>query len=321
MSNILVLGASGYIGARLSYLLAHDGNRVTALCYPEPPNDKEWLAAMEKVIVGDVTSDNVIDEITNQKYDSAIHLISLDQYDSNKQPAIVNSINVMPVWNVLEAFKTKKTLKQFIYFSTIHVYGRIANIDIEEKETPSPVSAYGLTHLLAENINNMYQQTTEIDCVNIRLSNSYGSPLFGCKGCWSLAVNDFCRSAYENKKISLTSNGSALRDFIHYKDIFNAIKQVIGRTSTKSKNNTFHLSSGSTRTIFQIAQEVQRVFQKRYGQQIPIVLPLNMKPPQNSSSVYIIHNERLKSLGFEVQYAIEEGINELFDFLEKGGKN
>ena len=63
---------------------------------------------MKEVVVGDITSDNVIDKITSQSFDVAIHLVSLDHNESNKPPNYVNSINVMPVWNFLEAFKMIK---------------------------------------------------------------------------------------------------------------------------------------------------------------------------------------------------------------------
>ena len=111
MNNILIIGASGYVGARLSLLLAKAGKNVTALCFPNIPNDKDWCSIMKKVIVGDITSEKVIDELTNQTFDVVIHLVSLDHHESNRTPAFVNSINVMPVWNLLESFKIKKTFK------------------------------------------------------------------------------------------------------------------------------------------------------------------------------------------------------------------
>ena len=117
-------------------------------------------------------------KITTQSYDVAIYLVSLDHNDSNKSPEFVNSINVLPVWNLLESFKTKKTLKRFIYFSTIHVYGNIDSKIVEETHNTFPHKAYGLTHLMCENICNMYNLSSEIDCINVRLSNSYGSPFF-----------------------------------------------------------------------------------------------------------------------------------------------
>ena len=55
-----------------------------------------------------------------------INLISLNHHQSNNNPNFVSSINVMPTWNILDSL-SKNGLNKFIYFSTIHVYGEIAN--------------------------------------------------------------------------------------------------------------------------------------------------------------------------------------------------
>ena len=94
--KILIIGASGYIGARLSYLLSINGYEVTSLCYPEIPDNKEWTSLMKKVIIRDITSVETIEEITSESYEVAIHLVSLDHKKSNDSPRLVNSINVLP---------------------------------------------------------------------------------------------------------------------------------------------------------------------------------------------------------------------------------
>ena len=83
MNSVLVIGASGYIGSRLSYELAKRGNRITALCYPEIPENKVWCGMMEKIIVGDISSIKVIEDLTNYSFHSVIHLVSLDHNESN----------------------------------------------------------------------------------------------------------------------------------------------------------------------------------------------------------------------------------------------
>lgn len=314
MSNILIIGASGYIGSRLSYSLAKEGNNITAVCHSGIPTDKEWCNLMNQVVVRDITSKDVIEELTNQYYDTAIHLVSLDHKASNKIPEFVNSVNVMPVWNLLEAFKIKKTLKRFIYFSTIHVYGKLPNDVIDESFISKPINPYALTHLMAENICNMYNLNSDIQCVNVRLSNSYGSPFFKENNCWWLVVNDICRMAFTEKRIVLKSDGSALRDFIHYEDIFNAIKSILSKPSYDE--NTFNISSGKTTSILQLAEKIKHVFLSRCGVILPIILPHNCQVQKELTKTYTISNKKLISTGFKQDFNLEKGINELFDYLE-----
>ena len=63
-----------------------------------------------------------------------------------------------------------KGLKKFIYFSTIHVYGKNQNGFVSENQTITPFNAYALTHALSEEICNYYNRKTEtnvliLDCL------------------------------------------------------------------------------------------------------------------------------------------------------------
>tara|TARA_B100001250_G_scaffold66509_1_gene53026 strand:+ start:48881 stop:49840 length:960 start_codon:yes stop_codon:yes gene_type:complete len=316
MNSVLVIGASGYIGSRLSYELAKRGNRITALCYPEIPENKVWCGIMEKIIVGDISSIKVIEDLTNYSFDSVIHLVSLDHNESNGDPAFVNSINVLPVWNLLHFFQKKQNLKRFIYFSTVQVYGRIPMIVLNEDIKTAPLNHYALTHLMSENINNYYNRSSKIDCINIRLSNSYGSPYFKDSNCWWLVINELCKEAFLKKKLILKSDGSPLRDFIHYKDIIDAIELIINKKSIGESNNTFNLSSGKTFSILDIAKKIQNIFELRYEKKLEIEFKEKGILNSQSTEKYKISNSKIKNLGFVPKINISTGINEMFDYFE-----
>ena len=161
----------------------------------------------------------------------------------------------MPTWNLLEHF-TKNGLEKFIYFSTIHVYGNLPKETITEDYQLQPLNTYGLTHLLSENICNYYNDKTETDCINVRLSNSYGSPVFKENNCWWLVINDLCKTAIENSEIRLQSDGSPQRDFIHGDDIAHACEKIL-------INNTYGkkliLSGNKPTTINQLISILEQI--------------------------------------------------------------
>ena len=89
--KILILGGSGYIGARLTCLLSQKYQDITIL---DLEIDSKLNNSKIKVINLDITKESVIDEITDQYYDVVINLISLDHNKSqNYKPLIVNNIN------------------------------------------------------------------------------------------------------------------------------------------------------------------------------------------------------------------------------------
>jgi len=144
LNKVLITGACGYLGARLCKYLAKDGYRVTAFCRYNPSEYSQWISLMDEVIIGDIRDESTISNLANRNFDVVIHLISLDHHKSESAPNLVSSINVIPTWNLLNKF-TQNGLGKFIYFSTIHVYGKLPKDVIYEDYPPSPLNAYGLT--------------------------------------------------------------------------------------------------------------------------------------------------------------------------------
>lgn len=314
--RVIITGGNGYIGARLSQNLASEGYEVIPICYPSIPESDEWKSKMFEIHIGDLRNENTIALISGLNPDIIIHLVSLDHFESEKDVKYVNDINVLPTWRLLDKC-TKQDLKKFIYFSTIHVYGKLKNTLIQEGHPVKTSNAYGLTHYLSENICDYYNRKASANIITVRLSNSYGSPIFSDNNCWWLAINDLCRNAFKEKKIQLKSDGSPQRDFIHVNDVCRAIKKIIENDSKNIENNIYHISSGETLTILEIAQIIRKVYQNRYKQNLPIITPNNLVLKDDAFfNKYQISNEKLNKIGFAPLIDLQTGINELFDYLE-----
>ena len=318
MKKILIAGACGYIGARLSKYLAERGFLVTAFDSFEPLTQHPWYGLMDEFIKGDIREEKVLKNLSTRQFDAAINLISLDHNQSEQNPPFVASINVLPTWNLLENM-IPSGLDLFIYFSTQQVLGKLPNETIDESFLPNPSNKYGLTHLLSEQIVNYYNKISDTKCINVRLSNGYGSPVFEENNCWWLVINDLCKTAFNKHKIVLTSNGSPQRDFIHISDICKAI-EVLLNGDDKFVKNTFHLTSGKTLTILELAHEVKKVYTKIFKKEVPIYLPDNtisesLKEMPLDGKFHLVNN-RMKNIGFQPEMNLENGIIEIFDYLE-----
>jgi UDP-glucose 4-epimerase len=310
MKKLLVTGGSGYVGSHLCLYLANQGYAVTALCHSKIPEDNNWVSKMDSVIAGDVRDEKLLSELAQNKYDVLIHLVSLDHHHSNGKPSVVSSVNISPVWSLLDVF-SKHGLKKFLYFSTAQVYGIIRNEMVTESHKIKTQNAYGLTHHIGEVICEHYNRTTEVECRIIRLSNSYGAPVFKENNCWWLVVNDLCKMAFVDKAIILKSDGTPLRDFIHSSDMCRGVDAII---KTDEQHLTYNLSSGKTISIMDIAVKVKEVYENRYGEELSISATINTKV--NKQKNYQLDNGLLLSIGFELNGTIEFGINDLFDYLE-----
>lgn len=321
--KIVITGARGYIGARLSEFLSKQGHEIVAVCSSSIPEDKEWTKSIHQFIIGDIRKQETINEIIASNADAIVHLVSLDHHDSELDPNMVSQVNVQPTWNLLQAcnLKENNTVRKFIYFSTIHVYGKNQKGEVTEDRRTTPFNTYGLTHALSEEICNFYAAKSNIECVNIRLSNSYGEPVFFDAKCWSLIVNDLTRSAFENKKIVLRSDGSAIRDFIHYSDICGGVLNLLESNVQSAQNNTIHFSSSVSISMLDVAVEVRKVYKDMYGVEIPIYVNSDelWSPISGEKEVVVdeISNLLARQRGMTFDTPLAEGIKSLFNYLEK----
>lgn len=312
--KILITGATGYLGARMCLHLASCGYKVTALCYPELP-EKEWSSRLYDTVVGDVRDTGLLEKLSEKKYDVLIHLVSLDHHQSTGDPVFVSSVNITPVWDLLNTF-SKSGLNQFIYFSTVHVLGQLPPQIIDETYSLSPLSPYALTHSIGEQICNYYNRISDTKCTVVRLSNSYGAPLFPNNNCWWLVINDLCRMAYKQRKIILHSDGTPMRDFIHGNDVVEAIHRII-EAPENMKSEIFNICSGETLTILELAQLIQEIYNSRYMEKIEIEYKRGKNNDSKVLDRYRLDNSKLCSLGFKFRWDLNKGINDLFDYLEK----
>jgi len=317
MKNILITGSGGYLGARLSKYLAENGNNITAFIKRDVPKNNEWSNLMNDIIVGDIRDEKAVASLTKRNFDIVAHLISLDHHKCEDTPNYISSVNVMPTWNLLDTF-TKRGLDKFILFSTFEVLGKVPLKEIDESVKPKPVNNYGLTHLLSENIVNYFNNKTGTNCINIRITNGYGTPVFKENNCWWLVINDLCKLAHSKQKIQLTSDGSPQRDFIHISDICSAVEILIN-SKIDFKDNMIYVASGETLNILELAHIIKRVYIERYQREIDIYLP--DKSVSNDPNTFMemdkfyVNTKKLRNLGFKPKTELRNGINNIFTYL------
>ncbi|CAM4198186.1 NAD(P)-dependent oxidoreductase [Cytophagaceae bacterium 50C-KIRBA] len=316
--KILITGANGYVGARLAAYFAKQGHQVIPLVRKLDRNHLAWASHMLDVLKGDIKEEETIQRIASIEADVIIHLVSLDHRQSEADPSVVNEVNVLPTWRLLHAC-IPHGLKKFIYFSTAQVYGGKMTGEVNETYPINTGNIYGLTHFLGENICQHFNTNSSCNVISVRLSNSYGSPVFEENNCWWLAINDLCRSAYYQKEIRLLSDGSPQRDFIHGNDVCQALDLLIG-SADKIKDNVYHISSGNTISLLGLACKIQAVYESRFGINLPIYTIhglVDSKQVLDNHPQFMISNQKLQELGFLPQMTLEEGIMELFDYFEQ----
>jgi len=312
--RIFITGGSGYLGARLSQYLSKKKHNVSILCHSSPPKNEQWLKLINEIIIGDITDNEIINRITSKKPEIIIHLVSLNQIDSENNRDAVD-INVNPIFKLLKQSKSYN-LKKFIYFSTIHSQSLKKNnkdLRLINNKMDVPDTIYGLTHLLSEKICLYFDDKLDTDCFILRIANSYGEPIFKDSNCWDLVINNLVKTAYLEKKIILKSDGKAERSFIHFLDVCKYVNKIITNKS-KNKEKIRIVSSDIFYTILEIGILIKKVYKERYLINLPIFL--NNFILLEKKDELAISNSKLKNRKYNEYINIKTRINELFSYLE-----
>lgn len=305
--KVLITGGFGNLGSYIVKHLINLNYEVTILTRREK---YKFENLKYKVVECDITNLEELKSKLNYDFDFCVHCASFNEFFLENYAKKALEINTLGTRNLLEVLNLKD-LKNFIYFSTFHVYGLNSGF-IDETTVTNPKNDYASTHLFAEYYVKQFGYTHNLKYTILRLTNSYGCPMHKDTDKWYLVLNDLVKMAFEKNKIVLNSNGKSKRDFIYMGDVANIVDKVLKIEAT---NEIYNLSSNQTFTILEIANIVRDVYTYRFKKHISVLIN------EKDNSIYEsleVKNTKLKNLlNFNVIQSFKEEIEKIFFLLEK----
>jgi UDP-glucose 4-epimerase len=265
---VCIIGASGYLGGHISDKLLRDKVDI-ALCYRNENKIKQNQIFKKARYhhEGDLTNKKYLDEILDGGYNNFIYLASSNHFKCEESLSSAMENNVNPLAYLVEQLYRNKKRCNFIYLSTAQIYGhQLKSISIDESTSVELGNNYALTHFICEGILSRYSDF--INSISIRLTNTYGYPIYSSNDCWWFVVNDLCRQAVFDGKIQLLSDGSAPRDFIN---VESAADRVVWLLKQNIKNSSiYNLASGKTYRVIDVANIISSLMYKKYDVEVKI---------------------------------------------------
>ena len=171
--RVLITGATGFIGSRLSVIARESGWDVVAAGQVNNPIEQQRQIALQEagvtIHVGSVQDPDFADSVTRQ-CDGVIHLAAA-QHEMNVPDEHFRQVNVHGTRTLIDA-AVANHVQRFVYGSTIGVYGSASSGRLDEQSSPRPENIYGQTKLEAERL--VAAQAHRIEPVVIRISETYG---------------------------------------------------------------------------------------------------------------------------------------------------
>ena len=135
------------------------------------------------------------------------------------------------------------------------VYGHFKDSQVTEESACDPLGIYGTLKYSGELIVKAYSRVFDLPYTIIRPSALYG------ERCVSRRVGQiFIENAVQNLDITINGDGSDKLDFTYIDDLIHGVNCVINNKN--SINETFNLTYGEARTIGEMAEILQKDFDK-----------------------------------------------------------
>ncbi|HUZ92400.1 MAG TPA: NAD-dependent epimerase/dehydratase family protein [Candidatus Paceibacterota bacterium] len=305
--KIIVTGGAGFIASHVVDAYIKAGHRVVVIdnlatgfrrnVHPKAKfykADIRDLALMEKIFAREKP------EIVNH------HAAIAEVVKSLKNPIPTLEVNVLGTTNVLLAFGKYGTgaHKKFIFSSTGGaIYGEPKKIPAGESTPPVPLSPYGLSKFLDEEVIKFYARHFGFDYFIFRYPNVYG-PRQNPKG-EAGVIAIFGGLLKSGKRPIIFGDGTKARDYTYVGDIARANLIALRR----GKNETVNIGWGKVTTDRMIFDEVARA------------TGFSGKPiyaPYRKGEVYRIALDASKAkkiLGWTPKVEFEEGVSRTIEAL------
>lgn len=307
--KVLIIGGAGYVGSPLTYKMWREGHTVTVLDLLLFGGESLLpLQGQERFTfhAGDLRDVATLDAVM-PGHDAVVLLGAIvGEPASNRDPEATYTTNQVGAEKVRDA-AIRHGIDRFVFLSTCSNYG-IAGVDgaVSEDAPLMPISPYSKTKVAAERLL-LEAADDEFHPTILRLSTAFGlSPRMR----FDLLVSDFTLAAVSTGKVVIYGE-QFWRPFVHVQDIAAAISQVL--------HADLDLVSGE---IFNVGRNSNNIQKIGLGKAVQGLVPgteLEFVERNEDPRSYEVEFSKIeKTLGYQAQWSIDDGIRELATALQQG---
>ncbi len=283
--NVLVAGGAGYIGSHTVKRLKEAGH--APVIFDNLSRGHRMAAEILNVpcIFADLNDKAALtDALRKHKIDTVMHFAAYAYVgESVEKPLLYYQNNVATTISVLQAMN-EASVNRFVFSSTCATYGDPDSVPITEQEKKAPVSPYGRSKLMVEQIlTDTLAANPKFSFAALRYFNASGCAMDGTLGEDHDPETHLIPVVLQTilglrKEIVLfgtdypTPDGTNIRDYIHVEDLADAHILAMDK-SAPGQSMFLNLGTGKGFSVKQIIEAAREVTGKmppvRYGPRRP----------------------------------------------------
>lgn len=294
--RVLVTGASGFLGKNLLPRLLAAGHNVTAVIRNPSQSTPGTLS-----VVSDLSEPSTRLRDAIHSTDAIIHLANDTTPRSSARSMLRESQGgVLPTVNLLELLRSGPGRPLLIFASSGGtVYGRPRQTPIDESHPTCPSSHYGVGKLACEHMIRLTAETHGFRHYILRISNPYGPHQHAKRQQGVIGV--WIQACLSGKSLEIWGDGSIVKDYIHVRDVVEAMIVLI---ESPPIEGIYNLGSGSGASLLEVADLIRAGLSRN--------IPIIFQPSANYDvELNILNVEKLRTaICWQARTSLESGIAE-----------
>jgi UDP-glucose 4-epimerase len=306
MKNYLVTGAAGFIGSAVAKELVNAGHKVYAIDNLSTGHEANIPEGVH-FIKGDVQDPESLDKIGDLQMDAIFHIAGQSSGEvSFEDPVYDLQTNTQSTLLLLNYAK-RTACPNFIYASTMSVYGDQDILPVKEEFSPNPKSFYAVGKLASEHYLKIFSKFG-VNCTAIRLFNVYG-PGQNMDNLKQGMISIFLAQALNEGKIIVKGSTDRFRDFVFIEDVVSAFLKAM--ENSKEGFQTVNIASGIQTTVAQVLECIQNDFENA------LEISIQGGTQGDQFGIYGDNAAAKQVLNWEPQIDFKEGMQRMFNWAKK----
>ncbi|MFM8331956.1 MAG: NAD-dependent epimerase/dehydratase family protein [Candidatus Methylumidiphilus sp.] len=249
---ILVLGASGFVGANLFRSLLSHRNDVYGTTTQEGPWRLEGLPDPSVIVTDLLVESNLMALLDTVKPRTIFDCIAYGAYSFEQDSALIYKTNMLLTANLLKEIEKRKPIT-YIHAGSSSEYGDQAEAPKEDTQL-TPNSHYSVSKSAASGLIYFYGKKLGVPCANLRLYSVYGPYEDSSR----LIPNVISKGVKHILPSFVDPNIS--RDFVYIDDVSEAFIKCALNLSQANYGESFNIGSGIKTTIAELAELSRSIF-------------------------------------------------------------
>ena len=307
MSDVLITGASGFIGANLVNDLINSKDQIHILIRKE---SNLWrlnnIISRCNVHFVDISRiKDVANIISKIKPEIVYHCATYGVYSNQKDTDKIEKTNLIGTKNLISSLAKNNNLKRLVNLGSVFEYGPKLGL-IKETDSTQGLDHYSKSKILQTKMVEDFVNQYNLPAITLRVFTAYGN--YEEPG---RLISDIMVAIIKKNPIKILSS-SAIRDFVYIDDVINALKIISVKSGIDGE--IFNVGSGNASSVENIVNLVTNITNTDSK---VIWQDKNDREYDKAGTKGYADIQKIEKIGWKPKTSLESGLEKTYEWFKK----